>query len=417
MNSKTIISTILQPRHMQYELSDVPIARGLSGTIYATKDKQYILKFIDYAKHKFTQLNWVVEITVLNHMKHRKIVPLIEVVETKQGCFLVMPKLTPLDHVKTKSFKERVKEQIALDIGEALTHLHQYGIIHTDIKKKNTLISVQDKTFMSALLCDMGAVKATSVAKLLRKNVSVAKAPKYVPMIYDVPYGVSNHHQYYAAYPPCGRPPEVISKSFISFKSDVWSYGCFMTSLTNGGVGFNIDNCPAGEDWERYVDENTTGPLKPAITACLKVDVDKRPSMLQLMGSTEEFNEELDQSRETLMDVVCSLPIDTGTCQYLRGLISTWSAKAIISSDCVQFCKYLIARTVADHRTKVHFENNAYLPVIICINIGLQLFHPQVQVDLCKIYNVDSVDDDLGPEYVESVMWVFREIFHYDLFN
>lgn len=397
---------------MEYDLAEEPIASGLSGTIYSTKDGSRALKYINYKNHKYTNLTWVVEISVLKHLKHRKIVCLDDIVLTKDGCFLVMPKLIPLNSVKVESFKSRVKEQLALDIAEALAYLHSFGLIHTDIKPKNVLIDVKNNMFVSALLCDMGAVQATNVNKLLRKFYPVVKAPKYIPKEYSENTLIPKHYTWYLAYPLCSRPPEISHRKYISLESDVWAYGCFLTSIINGGNGFNHDSLPEGMKWTDYIDKNVTGDLKPTVTACLQIDSDKRPTMMQIINSTDDNDFDEIPPKTTLIDLVCSLAIDSDAKIQITKIINSWTQTTDISPDCVEFCKRLIDKAM-DERTKVHFENNAYLPVMICINMALQLFHPQVVVDVGSIYGTDQ---PVGAEYSEATMWLFRVVFEYDIF-
>jgi serine/threonine protein kinase len=119
------------------------------------------------------------------------------------------------DYLQQRTFmvgEQRVKE-LALQIAEAINYLHNYGIVHRDIKLENIMMSDESNESV-AKLADFGLSKIMGLSE---------KA--------DEPFGTLG----YVA-------PEVLKKEPYSFSCDLWSFGCILYSLLSGSLPFDDEN-------------------------------------------------------------------------------------------------------------------------------------------------------------------------------
>lgn len=119
------------------------------------------------------------------------------------------------DYIQFRNFKlseMRVKE-LAYQIGIAIRYLHNFGIVHRDLKLENVMMS--DNTDSSVpKLVDFG------LAKLIGPNEKA-----------DEPFGTLG----YVA-------PEVLRKEPYSFSCDLWSLGCIIYALLSGSLPFDHES-------------------------------------------------------------------------------------------------------------------------------------------------------------------------------
>jgi len=100
-------------------------------------------------------------------------------------------------------FPEIATKVVLHDIGEALSQLHQHGIIHRDIKGDNILISRSGNCY----LCDFGVSKIAP--RMPNERMTVCGTPFFMA-------------------------PEVIKKGYYNEKVDIWSLGITAIELATG---------------------------------------------------------------------------------------------------------------------------------------------------------------------------------------
>ena len=118
------------------------------------------------------------------------------------------------DYVQTRSFnlgEERVSE-IAYQMALGIKYLHNYGIVHRDLKLENIMMT--DTTEKSVpKLVDFG------LAKIIGPNEKASE-----------PFGTLG----YVA-------PEILEKKPYSYSCDLWSLGCIIYALLCSSLPFDHD--------------------------------------------------------------------------------------------------------------------------------------------------------------------------------
>jgi serine/threonine protein kinase len=158
------------------------------------------------------------EIEVLKMCQHPNIVGLIDLFENNDYYYIVLEYMQGgdlFDYNEQRNFKmseDRVK-QIAYQLGQAIKYLHNYGIVHRDLKLENVMMS--DSLAKSVpKLVDFG------LAKMIGPNETA-----------NEPFGTLG----YVA-------PEVLKKEPYSYSCDVWSWGCIIFAMISGCLPFDHDN-------------------------------------------------------------------------------------------------------------------------------------------------------------------------------
>ena len=115
-------------------------------------------------------------------------------------------------------FSSESVRAIAIQLFDALDHMHGIGLIHTDIKPENILLASNtcDSADMRIKLIDLGSAE-------YERNANR--------------HSIVNTRQY--------RAPEILLRIGWSFPSDVWAAGCTLAELALGSLLF-----PAKEDVE-----------------------------------------------------------------------------------------------------------------------------------------------------------------------
>ena len=92
------------------------------------------------------------EIDIMSIIKHKNIIKLIDTFENEEYIFIVMEYMKGgnlTSYLKKKHFciSERKTKEIIKQIAEGISYLHNYGIIHRDIKSDNILLSDNSDNF------------------------------------------------------------------------------------------------------------------------------------------------------------------------------------------------------------------------------------------------------------------------------
>jgi serine/threonine-protein kinase len=111
-----------------------------------------------------------------------------------------------------RAFTEQEALDVVIQIGDALHHAHQRGLIHRDVKPKNILLTPQGV----AKLTDLGLARATD-----DKEAAESEAGK----AYGTPYYIS--------------PEQIRGDVDIDFRSDVYSLGATLYHMVTGRPPFD----------------------------------------------------------------------------------------------------------------------------------------------------------------------------------
>jgi len=155
---------------------------------------------------------------VLKMCQHSNIVKLIDVFENSDHYYIVIEYMAGkdmFDYIQKRNFmlsEERVK-QLSVQIINAVRYLHDFGIVHRDLKLENVMMS-DSSNVAHPKIVDFG------LAKIIGPNEKA-----------DEPFGTLG----YVA-------PEVLKKRPYSYSCDVWSIGCIMYALLSGSLPFDHES-------------------------------------------------------------------------------------------------------------------------------------------------------------------------------
>ena len=173
-------------------------------------------------------------------LSHNNIVQAIDVGSTVDGFhYFVMEYIEgktlydlmlPRPHGDGRTFSENEALDITIQMAEALSHAHQKGLIHRDVKPKNIILTPQG----TAKLTDLGL--AREVADKEAAEMEAGKA-------YGTPYYIS--------------PEQIRGDVDIDYRADIYSLGATMYHLLTGHPPFEADTPSA------VMHKHLAEPLRP----------------------------------------------------------------------------------------------------------------------------------------------------------
>ncbi len=411
------------------------IGRGTFGKVYGSADGRYAIKKI-FLPNEPTDLHWVTEITLLGHLKHPKMPQLVNVTLDGKHCRIVMKRYKQLEGFDVSTISDDLRWTILTDIGEVLAYLHHFGLIHTDIKRRNVLLAIEGSEVQKAILCDYGLVKATSYGRLKRGtdtsiySSGISDTNSFCPdtSVYDT-------YKAYKAYPICSRPPEIVTDAHISKRSDIWGFGCLAMALCSHVEGIDISKIQKMS--QKAIDDIVVSHTKPGLMrevclSSLRVEPDERSSLENMLGLMTKYSNKSTslltdtahqmynifcrkpdrcvhtKPYEVLTDFICATTTNKDLHKNVRKMVMTWNTKSEISEDAVLMCIHLISR-YASLITPGALDKDVYVQVMVCVNMAMQLFHPDIRIKLDDIY----FDMPHG-NYVQEVC-TMMELFKYDI--
>lgn len=143
---------------------------------------------------------------------------MIDVFENSDHYYIVIEYLAGkdlFDYIQKRNFiltEDRVK-QIGIQLIQAVRYLHDFGIVHRDLKLENVMMS-DTSNLAKPKIVDFG------LAKIIGPNETA-----------DEPFGTLG----YVA-------PEVLKKRPYTFSCDVWSIGCILYALLSGSLPFDHES-------------------------------------------------------------------------------------------------------------------------------------------------------------------------------
>ncbi|KAF5361837.1 hypothetical protein D9756_002615 [Leucocoprinus leucothites] len=216
-----LLSRITSSTHIfpqRHELKGIkyhprPMAEGGYGTVHRGTDIDVCVKVMTQVDPK-ALTPWIRELILWAHASHSNILPfcgvLLENVNNSQRIYLVSPFMKNgnlRDYAPRLSQKSRLP--LILDIIKGLGYLHGLGIIHSDLKGENVLISNEGR----ALITDFGSTQITTATVTLSASV--------------VPTTLR-----FAA------PEAVLSSGSPTKEADIWSFGCLCYEVLSQQVPY-----------------------------------------------------------------------------------------------------------------------------------------------------------------------------------
>ena len=224
-----------------------------------SKDKDFIQRFYDEGK-------------AAAKLNHPNIVAAYDVGKAGDYHYFVMEFVdgrTVYDDISAKgAYSEEEALHIATQVAKALSHAHQAGFIHRDVKPKNIMITADG----TVKLADMGLARAVS-----DREAAEAEAGK----AYGTPYYIS--------------PEQIRGEIEIDFRADIYALGATMYHMVTGKVPFEGPNPSAvmrkhlSEDLvpPDHVNTQLTSGISEIIEVCMAKSAKKRYS------TTEDLLEDL----------------------------------------------------------------------------------------------------------------------------
>lgn len=429
----------------------ITLQNKLTCMPYESKQEEAITKHISTLQNAPTKLQWMIEISVLRHFMHANIPKLLAVMFRKETCDIITEKYTCLEEFDVTTINNDLRINILMDIGAALVYLHSHGLLHSNVDRKNIMLEVENNNVNKAVLCGFGSIMATSYRKLKRPVIEYGlyelKLPDPMTYIPDTRC-ISRFATNSGAYSVCSRPPEVIHNSCISTLSETWAFGCLCLSLCAPIEGIDMTSadeksgmCQTAIDGiiNKYTQVNDN--VKAICDHSLRIDPYERASIANLIGFPVQSSSspspspipELegdtphdiydsiysDQPYHTLIKFVNGMSGAVYASSHISCMIEKWQTQSDISEDCVLYCIHLISAITENKEIQEHFKNNAYIPICICLNIGIQLFHPNINILLQDIYYKSAATAHISNAslYINDLFWIFRNVFDCNVFK
>jgi serine/threonine protein kinase len=200
---------------------DREIGSGGMATVYLAEDVKHKRKVaVKVLRPEIASAlgaeRFVREIEIAANLSHPLILPLHDSGDADGSLFYVMP------YVEGESLRERIDREgkLPLDdvvrltenVAAALSHAHQQGIVHRDVKPENILL-----TGGTAVVADFGIARAVTVAggtKLTETGVAVG-TPAYM------------------------SPEQAFGDANIDGRCDVYALGCVVYEMASGRTPFD----------------------------------------------------------------------------------------------------------------------------------------------------------------------------------
>lgn len=224
------------------------VGAGTYGKVFKaihiyTKDKVALKKIRMEGERDGFPITAVREIRLLQHLRHKHVVALQEVMVEKNECFMVFEylshDLTGLINHPTFKLTSAHKKDLAKQMFDGLDYLHRRGVLHRDIKAANILIS------------NTGQLKYADFG--LARFYTKSRQLDYTNRVITIWY----------------RPPELLlGETQYGPEVDIWSAACvFVEMFTKKAVFpgeggelsqiekvYNVLGTPTRADWPSIID-------------------------------------------------------------------------------------------------------------------------------------------------------------------
>lgn len=284
------------------------VGAGTYGKVFKaihiyTQDKVALKKIRMEGERDGFPITAVREIRLLQHLRHKHVVALQEVMVEKNECFMVFEylshDLTGLINHPTFKLTASHKKDLAQQLFDGLDYLHQRGVLHRDIKAANILVS------------NTGQLKYADFG--LARFYTKSRQLDYTNRVITIWY----------------RPPELLlGETQYGPEVDIWSAACvFVEMFTKKAVFpgeggelsqldkvYNVLGTPTRSEWPGIIDLPWFELMQPAdrrkrvfeamfkdvfspaalelVQWMFKYDPTKRPSAEQVLAHAYFSNEE-----------------------------------------------------------------------------------------------------------------------------
>ena len=205
-------------------------------------------------------------------LNHPNIVGAYDVGQAGEYHYFVMEFVdgrTVYDDISSKgAYSEEEALRITIDVAKALSHAHDQGFIHRDVKPKNIMIT-HDGTVK---LADMGLARAVSDREAAEAEQGKA---------YGTPYYIS--------------PEQIRGEIEIDFRADIYALGATMYHMVTGNVPYEGPNPSAV--MRKHLSHDLEPPdhvnpkLSSGISEIIEVCMGKAPN--ERYGTTHDLLEDL----------------------------------------------------------------------------------------------------------------------------
>eukprot|EP00127_Corallochytrium_limacisporum_P002086 Clim_evm5s102 gene=Clim_evmTU5s102 len=254
----------------EFEVGKV-LGKGRYAKVYIATDKKSgktcALKLLRKADLNPRQTRRVYsEIQIATMLQHPNICSVYRHVENSEYFMLAMELMTGgelFDAIKARTyFYEDEARDLFLQTGSAVQFMHKNGVVHRDLKPENILL-VKPGEPLTIKIADFGVSK----------------------IVWDKPTET-----------PCGTvgyaAPEVMSKTWHTTKTDMWSMGCILYTVLAGFPPFYHQSNAVLLDMVRNGDYTFPSPwwdevsdsAKNLISHLLEVDMEKRFTIEEMIA-------------------------------------------------------------------------------------------------------------------------------------
>eukprot|EP00536_Pseudo-nitzschia_multiseries_P012614 jgi/Psemu1/309256/fgenesh1_kg.492_\ len=208
------------------------------------------------------------EVNIMTQLHHKNLVEVVDFFEEEDYYYIVMELMAGGDVfdriIDLQSYTEKDARDLAKIMLEAVSYMHDCGIVHRDIKPQNLLLE-SEQCNCAIKIGDFGFAKRVYTPKSLTTRCGT---PSYVA-------------------------PEILKNQPYDESCDMWSVGVVLYVMLVGYTPFESDS--QGEMFERikegsYVFDyedwaHISTEARDLIQGCLNVNVDKRLTARQALQS------------------------------------------------------------------------------------------------------------------------------------
>jgi len=226
-----------------YEKLD-SLGKGASGIVYRVRKREesglnldYAMKVMEKGSNSMNDEESLLnEIKCMRRLRHRNIVNLIDVVESKQKMWIFMDlavggglyeRILQMDH-----FSEHSAATIIKQVLKAVHYMHSMGVVHRDLKPENVLLESKDMDSADIKIADFGlAVDMGWNSYCPRESMKLKSST-------EIRGG-------FCGSPICMAPEVAVKSARYGPQCDLWSIGCMSYEMLSGSPPFTAKTAKA----------------------------------------------------------------------------------------------------------------------------------------------------------------------------